>query len=79
LQALLADADPQPTLIDPLTRREQDVLQRIARGQGNQQIAEGLNVSLSTVKTHINNLFRKLGAAERQQAIQIARTLNLLT
>lgn len=79
LQALLADADPQQTLIDPLTRREQDVLQRIARGQGNQQIADGLNVSLSTVKTHINNLFRKLGAAERQQAIQIARTLNLLS
>ncbi len=78
LQTLLGESDPQQTLIEPLTRREQDVLRRIARGQGNQQIADGLCVSLSTVKTHINNLFRKLGAGERQQAIQVARALKLI-
>ncbi|MEL0167373.1 MAG: LuxR C-terminal-related transcriptional regulator [Pseudomonadaceae bacterium] len=78
LQALLGEHSAPQTLIEPLTRREQDVLRRIARGQGNPQIADGLSVSLSTVKTHINNLFRKLGASERQQALQIARTLKLI-
>jgi LuxR family maltose regulon positive regulatory protein len=65
-------------LLEPLTRREQDVLRRVARGQGNPQIAEGLYISLSTVKTHINNLFRKLDANDRDSALQAARTLKLL-
>ena len=79
LQQLLADRQTQHLLIEPLTRREQQVLQRIARGQTNQQLAEAFSVSTSTIKTHINNLFRKLGASERQQAIQIARNLKLLS
>lgn len=61
-----------------MTRREQDVLRRVARGQGNPQIAEGLYISLSTVKTHINNLFRKLDANDRDSALQAARTLKLI-
>lgn len=65
-------------LLEPLTRREQDVLRRMARGQGNQQIAEGLYISLSTVKTHINNLFRKLDANDRDGAVQAARALKLV-
>ena len=78
LQQLLADSQTQHLLVEPLTRREQQVLQRIARGQNNQQLADALSVSTSTIKTHINNLFRKLGANERQQAIQIARSLKIL-
>lgn len=66
-------------LLEPLTRRELDVLLRMARGQGNQQIAQGLFISLSTVKTHINNLFRKLDANDREAALQAARRLKLLT
>lgn len=66
-------------LAEPLTRREQDVLRRIAQGQQNQQIADALFISLSTVKTHINNLFRKLDAADREAAVQVARALNLVT
>ncbi|MOA55966.1 Response regulator protein VraR [compost metagenome] len=50
----------------------------MARGQGNQQIADSLYISLSTVKTHINNLFRKLDASDRDSALQAARALNLL-
>ncbi len=65
-------------LLEPLTPREQEVLRRMARGQGNQQIAESLYISLSTVKTHINNLFRKLDAGDRDAALQVARSLNLL-
>ncbi|MCY1558710.1 HTH-type transcriptional regulator MalT [compost metagenome] len=64
--------------LEPLTPREQDVLRRMARGQGNQQIADSLYISLSTVKTHINNLFRKLDVVDRDAALQAARALNLL-
>ncbi|WP_371234491.1 LuxR C-terminal-related transcriptional regulator [Pseudomonas sp. QE6] len=77
LRGLRHDVVQQP-LAEPLTRREQDVLRRMACGQGNQQIAEGLYISLSTVKTHINNLFRKLDAADRDSALQAARTLKLV-
>ncbi|MDU9394186.1 LuxR C-terminal-related transcriptional regulator [Pseudomonas sp. zfem002] len=66
------------SLIEPLTRREQDVLKRMARGQNNQQIAEALFISLSTVKTHINNLFRKLDVGDRDAALRAARGLRLL-
>lgn len=77
LRGLPHDAARQP-LAEPLTRREQDVLRRMACGQGNQQIADGLYISLSTVKTHINNLFRKLDAGDRDTALQAARTLKLV-
>lgn len=66
------------SLAEPLTRREQQVLQRMACGQSNQQVADGLYVSLSTVKTHINNLFRKLNTPDREGALQVARTLKLV-
>ena len=46
--------------------------------QNNQQLADGLFVSLSTVKTHINNLFRKLEVADRDAALRVARELRLL-
>lgn len=65
-------------LIVPLSRRELAVLQRLSRGQTNQQIAEALFISLSTVKTHINNLFRKLDVADRDSARQMAQGLGLL-
>lgn len=65
-------------LLEPLTRRELDVLRRMARGQSNQQLADGLFVSLSTVKTHINNLFRKLDVSDRDGALRVARELHLL-
>lgn len=73
--------DKEPTdqaLIVPLSRRELDVLQRMAGGQTNQQIADALFISLSTVKTHINNLFRKLEVNDRDSALRAARELDLL-
>jgi LuxR family maltose regulon positive regulatory protein len=78
LRALGGPNQVDQLLVEPLTRREQDVLRRIAQGQHNQQIADGLFISLSTVKTHINNLFRKLDVLDRDSAIQVARQLNLL-
>ena len=50
----------------------------IAAGESNQEIATQLFVSTSTVKTHINRLYRKLGARSRTQAIAHARELDLI-
>jgi DNA-binding CsgD family transcriptional regulator len=52
-----------------LTRREWEVLRHLADGQTNAQIAEALFVSSGTVKTHVKNLLRKLGAANRAEAV----------
>lgn len=78
LRGLAVHSPSAQPLPEPLTRREQDVLRRMASGQANQQISDGLYISLSTVKTHINNLFRKLDATDREGALQAARKLKLL-
>ena len=54
------------------------MLALIAAGKTNGEIAGKLFVSISTVKTHINNLYRKLGARSRTQAVARARELGLL-
>jgi LuxR family maltose regulon positive regulatory protein len=65
-------------LSEALTEREMEVLALIAAGESNQEIAAKLFVSTSTVKTHINRLYRKLGARSRTQAIARARELDLI-
>jgi LuxR family transcriptional regulator, maltose regulon positive regulatory protein len=65
-------------LIEPLSERELEVLRMIAAGYSNQEIAARLVVALSTVKTHINNIYGKLGVQSRTQAVAHAHTLNLL-
>jgi LuxR family maltose regulon positive regulatory protein len=65
-------------LVEPLTERELDVLRHIALGQSNTEIAQALIVAVSTVKTHINRIFGKLGATSRIQAVARARELHLL-
>src|SRR5215217_7002 len=64
-------------LSEPLSRRELEVLQIIASGKSNRQISSELFVSVGTVKTHINNLYRKLDAHSRTQALARARELKL--
>jgi LuxR family maltose regulon positive regulatory protein len=54
------------------------VLQLIAAGKSNRRIATELFVSVGTVKTHINNLYRKLDAHSRTQALARASELNLI-
>ncbi|MFN0035614.1 MAG: response regulator transcription factor [Saprospiraceae bacterium] len=61
-----------------ITPRELEVLEQMAQGLSNQEIAEKLFVSLNTVKTHSSNLFSKLDAQRRTQAIQRAKELGLL-
>jgi len=61
-----------------ISKREYEVLGLISEGLSNQEIAEKLFVSLSTVKTHSSNLFAKLDARRRTQAIQRAKELRIL-
>ncbi len=64
---------------DVLSERELLVLRSIADGKSNQQIAGEFVVALSTVKTHLNNIYMKLGVHSRTQAIVRARELHLLS
>lgn len=70
-------SSPADPLIEPLSARELEVLQLISEGNTNQQIALKLTVSQSTVKTHINNIYGKLGTQSRIQAVNRARELGL--
>ncbi|GGY46607.1 transcriptional regulator CsgD [Bacterioplanes sanyensis] len=56
-----------------LTKREKQILQLTATGATNTEIADQLNVSMHTVKTHIYNLFKKIGASNRIQAVNWAQ------
>jgi LuxR family maltose regulon positive regulatory protein len=67
------------TMLEPLSERELDILRLIASGRTNQEIADILVIALSTVKSHINNLYGKLGTNRRTQAVAIARDLGLLS
>jgi len=64
----------RPRQIDPcpLSGREVDVLKRLAQGKVYKQIATELALSTSTVRTHLHNMYGKLGAADRAQAVLIA-------
>jgi NarL family two-component system response regulator LiaR len=61
-----------------LSKRELEILGLLAQGHSNQEIASKLFVSLSTVKTHIQNLFEKLDVKRRLQAVEKAKRLNLI-
>jgi LuxR family transcriptional regulator, maltose regulon positive regulatory protein len=74
-------SQPAPVSSAPgvsLTRREQEVLQLLATGASNQDIAHTLVISMDTVKKHVSNLLGKLGASNRTQAISQARARSLL-
>jgi LuxR family maltose regulon positive regulatory protein len=66
-------------LIDPLSERELDVLQLIAQGDSNQEIADRLVIAVVTVKRHVTHIFEKLGVTNRVQAVARARALGLLS
>lgn len=61
-----------------ITPRELEILEAIAAGASNREIAERLFVSENTVKTHAANLFGKLQAERRTQAVQVARAAGLI-
>ena len=60
--------DKQPVAGVPLTPRETQVLRLVAMGLSNQEIADSLEISIETVKEHVQNMLRKLGLGDRTQA-----------
>ena len=66
------------SLVEPLSERELEVLRLVAAGASNQQIAQDLFIAVSTVKSHLNSVYGKLGVKNRTQAVAQARALDLL-
>jgi LuxR family maltose regulon positive regulatory protein len=66
-------------LVEPLTRREHEVLTMLAAGRSNQAIASQLVVTLDTVKKHVTHVLGKLGATNRTEAVARARELGLIS
>ncbi|MEO8289092.1 MAG: response regulator transcription factor [Chloroflexota bacterium] len=71
--ALTIPAQGSNPLVEPLTRREQEVLQLLMSGASNDEIAARLVISLATVKKHVSNILGKLGVESRTQAVARAR------
>lgn len=70
-------ASKSPQIFPELTDREREILQRIAQGYNNAEIAEQLTLAPKTVRNHISNIFSKLQVADRAQAIIKARDAGL--
>jgi LuxR family maltose regulon positive regulatory protein len=69
---------PSAALAEPLTGREMEVLRLLASTLTAEEIAEQLYVAPSTIRTHIKNIYAKLGVARRLQAVERARELGLM-
>jgi DNA-binding NarL/FixJ family response regulator len=67
------DCDPGAPAGPPLSPRERDVLESLARGESNHAIAVRLGIGERTVKTHLTQLYNKLGVNSRAEAVDIAR------
>jgi NarL family two-component system response regulator LiaR len=61
-----------------ISKRELEVLELMAKGKSNQEIAGELYVSLSTIKTHITSLFEKLDVKRRTQAVEMAKKIGVI-
>jgi len=72
--------EPSPTsgLADPLSAREGAILNFIAQGLSNKEIARNLAIAPETVKSHVKHIFIKLGAEKRAQAVARAQSLGLV-
>lgn len=62
-----------------ISQREQEVLELVAEGCSNQEIADRLFISVTTVKSHLTNIYAKLEVSRRTQAVQKARALQLVS
>lgn len=69
----------EPPGIEPISDREYDVLRLLAQGMSNAEIAKSLNVSVTTIKTHVTHILRKLDVNDRTQAVVVAMRHGLVT
>ncbi len=76
---LLRDRRPSEPQIEPLTPRETEVLQLLARGLANKEIARDLGIGEKTVKTHVSNILSKMGVLSRTQAALQAVRMGLVS
>uniref|UniRef100_UPI00321653F2 helix-turn-helix domain-containing protein n=1 Tax=uncultured Draconibacterium sp. TaxID=1573823 RepID=UPI00321653F2 len=76
LAQLKNDDDKYRSSYSKLTVKEQEILQLLAAGKTNKEIAQELFVELSTVKTHINSIYKQLQLANRKEAVEYYKTLN---
>ena len=70
---------PESEWVEPLSAREREVLQLIAEGLTNQDVAARLYLSLHTVKVHARNIYAKLGVTSRTQAVAKGKALGILS
>jgi LuxR family maltose regulon positive regulatory protein len=73
-----APTTDSPILFEPLSEREREVLQLLARGLSNPEIAQELFIAKSTVRSHIKSIYSKLDVHRRWDAIQRAQELGLI-
>jgi NarL family two-component system response regulator LiaR len=75
----LVNASRQKSLLGAdLTEREREILALLVKGSSNREIADQLVISMATVKLHMTNLFTKLGAKNRVEAVSITLEHNLV-
>ena len=70
--------EPPVLLVEPLTEREREVLIHVAGMLNTAEVASEMYISVNTVKTHLKNIYRKLAAAHRSEAVRRARQLQLI-
>ena len=86
----LGDTGPMPTTseivpiaatppVETVSQRELEVLRLLSTGRSNQEIADELVITLGTVKTHVQSIYRKLEVRNRTRAVARGRELNLLS
>ena len=77
--ASLPSSSSAPTpFLEPLSAQERRVLRLLAAGRSNPEIAQELIVSINTVKTQVQSIYRKLNVNNRRAAVTLAKTLGLL-
>lgn len=76
-RAALDSMDPRPG-VWALTSREHEILRRLAEGETTLGLAQSLGVKVSTVRTHVSSILRKLGAHTRVEAVTIAHRVGIL-